>query len=407
MGLGCVAAGLGAVTERRELLSLLHDCLDRDDANSLQQLFAVKGVEGSFPGLLGRAVEKTASKCYAVLTQNPPLICPRDLEDTVVQKGREIETEMLRRLLADKILDPNVWVKVSERVSEEYVYPWNVVWKPILSVFIDQKNFGCANVLMDFGARVDVCEWEAETPDMEPDGSDDEDGYEFAVWNNNNSFPGKNPLLSMILALSPTCFPTSPPVLSEEALSLLKRLVAAKECGSLDWTATVPEAAIPFLYQAQSRQYELSAVSLAVASLQPAVLGVVLESNPKVMGGLSKESPLSMATLNTRIGKPWSEGGDRCAGIFELLAKAGINLDPPGILSASQRETHPLYHACRNGFVKVLEVLKQTGVDVRDDSRGFLPLLLCVENRQWDAAMTILETEGVDPNRKGKVWGGG
>uniref|UniRef100_A0A0G4HHY6 Uncharacterized protein n=1 Tax=Chromera velia CCMP2878 TaxID=1169474 RepID=A0A0G4HHY6_9ALVE len=321
-GLGGVAAGLSVISERCALLDLLHDCIDRDDVRALQQLLPLRGLKGTFPGLFGRAVEKEAESCFALLRENPILFCPPD----VSANFRSMKPEMLRRLLQEKVLDANMWMKV-ENTDQGNRTPWAIVWKPILNQMIDERNFDCAEVLLEFGARVDVCEWEAVKEVAEFIDSDDQDPYEFCDWRTGFGFSGKSPLHSLILALvisQPTDSKDPPGLPSQKSLAFLKRLVGtAKEHGCLDWTAIVPHHALALPFRREFDcyiQYELSALSLACTFLQPAVVDVLLE------------------------------GGAR----------------------------------------------------VQAESKGYSPLLACIQGSFWPLATFLLESCGADPNRKGR-----
>uniref|UniRef100_A0A0G4FQF7 Uncharacterized protein n=1 Tax=Chromera velia CCMP2878 TaxID=1169474 RepID=A0A0G4FQF7_9ALVE len=417
MRLGSIIPGLRAVSEQGDLYALLLDCIERDNARALRQLFAVEGIEGSFPALIGFAVQNNAMKCYDIL--KPSLFVPRDLENF---RAGDLSKEMLRRLLQDKILDPNMWVKQDrEAECNNYVYPWTVYWQPILSALIEARNFECAHVLLDSGPRLDVCEWEAQSPDPDalpdPNETDDPD-YLFHMWNDGFSFPGKTPLHTLVLTLKPGSMGMDGPP-PEDGLRLLRRMtVLAKEKGCIDWTATVPEKALipyAFTFDEKEIQYELSPFQFACGSLQPVLGDTFIEAGASVRGGISrggisKESPLRLSTLVfSRLRDNWVEFREgslesRCIGVLRSLSQCGVDLNPE-VKRVSDVQALPLYVALSKGFKRVFDFLvKEKGLIVRDSYRGFSPLLLCIQNHEWPLATALLDSpHNLDPNREGKL----
>jgi len=192
-GLGGIAANLSSVSEHSCLLDLLQNCIDRDDVGALQQLLPLRKLKGTIPGLLGRAIEKEAESCFELLSEDSVLFCPPEISDRL----HSLKPKMLRHLLEKKVLDPNMWIKADwpsdAEIENGKRCPWASTFRPILNAVLDGRNFDCAQILLDFGARVDVCEWEAVTENMKYCPSDDDDPYEFYTWNEGMVFLAKPP----------------------------------------------------------------------------------------------------------------------------------------------------------------------------------------------------------------------
>uniref|UniRef100_A0A0G4FWU9 Uncharacterized protein n=1 Tax=Chromera velia CCMP2878 TaxID=1169474 RepID=A0A0G4FWU9_9ALVE len=313
---------------------------------------------------------------------------------------------MLCRLLDDKLVDPNMWIKEDMRDDRQLrTDPWTVYWQPLLSRLIDARNFECAQVLLDRGARVDVCEWEAESTYVNSPEDNDDPAYAFELWDEYNSFPGKTSLHTLVLALKPDSLGTRRPP-PARGLSLLKRMAAlAKERGCLEWTATVPEAALlPSRLYARTQQCELSPFLLACSSLQPVLVDAFIEAGACVKGGvLKKESPVSLSTLCLRRypDSPTEEMGQSCVEVLRRLAHNGVDLDPQVEGMSQQVAALPLFVALCKGSEKLVDFLvKEGGLTITDSYRGFSPVLMCIQHRRWSLAAVLLDEHNLDPNRE-------
>uniref|UniRef100_A0A0G4F026 Uncharacterized protein n=1 Tax=Chromera velia CCMP2878 TaxID=1169474 RepID=A0A0G4F026_9ALVE len=459
-GLGSVLLCLPSVFERRHLQALVLDCIERDDANSLQQLFALEGVEGSVPGLIRHAQGKP--QCLNLLLSRAKggfgfLSPPSDLSSDVLCS---LTREALSGLIDNHVIKPTSWMQITAEEnrmqfpdSPDDALPkmWNVFWTPLLSVLLEARNFECAELLLERGARVDVCDWEVENNPRWPvkqapsgDPNDDGDwGDEFYRWEDGMSFPARSPLLVLVWALE-----ILQPGSSQraEGLALLRKLASeAKERGCLDWTASLPGTVFCGWFGSHAprkRDYQVSALSLACAFLLPDAVEVLLSAGASRFGfpkGVAVEcdSLFRMATLpgEYREASHDAEYKARRLQVIEKLADAGGQAALEAecsveLIGRSKEEADEgkvctlLYFACWNGDGGLVEFLLRRGVSLQNGARvrkesekkseekRYSPLLIAIVEGNLPVATVLLEG-GADPSQAGEVpvrnpreWGG-
>uniref|UniRef100_A0A0K6SB06 Uncharacterized protein n=1 Tax=Chromera velia CCMP2878 TaxID=1169474 RepID=A0A0K6SB06_9ALVE len=354
-GLGSILPALASHEEREAVWKLIDDCLKRDNVTPLQQLLKVDKLEGRYPFLLRRAQDKTPQPqaCIAFLATRsptpvytePPLFNhpPRVMADDMLDP-RPPTAESLRDLLQKKTIDPNAWVEIGITPPDTYP-PTDAIRerqaKPLLIYMIEQLQFDCANVLLDFEARVDVCEWRSEWlefgcdwEDLQEEADDDSDPSRYQRC-------GTSPLHSIISSLKTILAKIDYEECDEEeeteegqqvmqkrqtGLSLLKRVTQLmKTSGCLYWAK--PEEVT----------YELDVPTAGETALEAAVRARDTEALPILLEAFYPDGKVgrSVNDLPVLAFERMSGIGSRerhdtaVANTISLLAEAGANVLMP------------------------------------------------------------------------------
>uniref|UniRef100_A0A0G4GMZ7 Uncharacterized protein n=1 Tax=Chromera velia CCMP2878 TaxID=1169474 RepID=A0A0G4GMZ7_9ALVE len=454
---GC---GLGAVltpqslchfSERKTLRSLLSDCIDKDNAVALSQLLAVERIDGLFPGLLSRALNRGAVSCIRLLSSRDATggmgssrvsfsLGPSSSELSE-DFGKDLSVDTLNVMLETGVIHPNSWIIAEMVYDPEYADSDMDLasrrfryWKPLLNVLIDAGNFACAEILLDLGARVDVNEW----------GVDSEEKPECTFqqnWKKGYHFPGRMPLHSLVMTLAYVGLRSlsevselesndegeggegggqaqQVPEAPAEGLQLLRRLVqmtAERQC--LHWGAEVDEEVFGgegcSLDRFGSPTFESSALGIACGCVHPQTVGTLLSTSAFVEPqGASEKKQVQQdmcRSIQTMIRS--LEGQRRpgaavvCLEILRLFAEAGADFE-----TLDQDGHSALTKACLCNAAAVVDFLRKKGVSVARNARTLkTPLIDCLNGHSSDFALAMsFLAEDADPNEAGavvRVWG--
>uniref|UniRef100_A0A0G4HCS3 Uncharacterized protein n=1 Tax=Chromera velia CCMP2878 TaxID=1169474 RepID=A0A0G4HCS3_9ALVE len=439
-----------SIAEREEVWHLIDHCLKKDNAEFFRQVLELKGVIFRYPFLLRRALEKGKGlqKCVDVLEnlKTSTVVC--ELSELPPILGG-LTRDRLNSLIASGLVATDSWVEWPSRALL------------LVMAFIEVGNFVCAEVLVEKGAKVDVCSWKL----VETGG--------YSVFD-------KTPLQSL---LESTLFKHVPKKEGEvgeegkkqtskrsEGLSLLRLLAqASKEQDCLSWRVrvggkrnqkrreetafglaclmhdaeavrvllevgrgvcdhqTLPFLAVEGLTAIPTAQWErerkdegaLSVLSvLADAGVDLSLLSVAcdLKSVPmiRLLGGKGGADPnvVGKAREGEKAGKvpllrvvfdsqKYKKDSDEItAGLVTALADVGADMN-----ARDGRDGHcPLWLVCRYRLQKTVKTLLQSGAAVEKDEAGqaLRPLsLLEAAGHGDEILLSLLLEAGADPNRVG------
>uniref|UniRef100_A0A0G4HKY8 Uncharacterized protein n=1 Tax=Chromera velia CCMP2878 TaxID=1169474 RepID=A0A0G4HKY8_9ALVE len=452
LGLGSLYAFLECHAEREAFRCLVHQAIDRNRVETLQQLLAVPGLPLCFPALVERALRAGAHDCLKVLSSPELSGMPLSISAKSVSR---LTRESLHALLQSGCLLPQAWQQVDlqmlspqnpaegleaaeapEEAQGGEAPPQSVssasssevprlsLWKPMISSLIDADMFGCAEVLLKSGARVDVCEWEGEgqqgsSKDVERYlsrlRSGPQDGEVGGRGDVEWSFPGRTPLLSLLWCLGRDRGGRRLSGEARESGLQLLRLVAkaAKAAGCLDWTAEIPLKTS--LWHSSDLNpdtctalFTTTSLGLACHCQDIAAVRILVEEGASV-GGEFWAFLVMGGGWKTR--GPWAGSRretDRqdevSVKILEVLRDAGARVTSAG------PEGHilgdgALSAACGLGLERTVELLLKEGADVRgaeqaEEEGRKIPLLEAVRRGAEGATEQLLEA-GADPNQLG------
>uniref|UniRef100_A0A0G4FBM9 Uncharacterized protein n=1 Tax=Chromera velia CCMP2878 TaxID=1169474 RepID=A0A0G4FBM9_9ALVE len=250
---------------------------------------------------------------------------------------------------------------------------------PLFSALNEGGRFDCAEALLEMGPPLDFCDW----PVGEFGWVESVSGYNYCPvdWSKyRRPFPGKSPLMALVLQLKiPTKYADGEGQM-EEGLSLLKKLTeASRACDCLGMTATVP-------WQVFSQKrvgkgvFEVTALSLACGLLLPSVVEILLAA-----GAPFSPSCISMATLfgqrrlNLHDELEWQQN---LVGVIQKIvhSEKGRGRRAEALLSA-QYDIQPrgcetdtctlLFFACERRYEHLLKFLLDSGVSPEVDALRF------------------------------------
>uniref|UniRef100_A0A0G4HVH3 Uncharacterized protein n=1 Tax=Chromera velia CCMP2878 TaxID=1169474 RepID=A0A0G4HVH3_9ALVE len=416
LGFGSVCSGFHLTRERGEVSDLLYDCLDADNAVAFRQVLALGGWIAQVPFLLHYALEQEAQKCVNVLTKMTVALVCRELSPHAVSV---LTSESLDGLLKAGIVRPDSWIQLDDPGVRECTE------QPLLTALIDARNFECAEMLLDAGARVDTVEWELKT-----------------------DWVGRAPLHALVLQLGASGQPRCDVVerdgevlrLSEReretGLSLLRRLaIASKASGCLDWETSVwmrkgwectcahaPGVSCSCKWSMIVSREE-TALGLACVARQADAVRILLEAGAETSRGrgeaqgYKQHNKLSLPML--AVARDWLSpqfDDARSAEVLAVLADWGVDLNKRGAASEVREEMMghtPLSFACAFRLQKCVEVWADKGVNAKcalppralkgSDESVCLPLTEALASPGYgrEALQSVVKSllkAGADPN---------
>uniref|UniRef100_A0A0G4FC86 Uncharacterized protein n=1 Tax=Chromera velia CCMP2878 TaxID=1169474 RepID=A0A0G4FC86_9ALVE len=355
LGFGSVCSGFCSTSEREGVWKMIDHCFEQDDAKALQQVLALKGLSGRYPKLLRRVLEKKPGslKCVKFLMDRESTPFCVELSLDILSK---MTAEHLKYMIFQKRMHPDCWLDVPNGHSSE---PPSTL-SPALNVVIQADRFDLAEVLLDAGARVDVCTWSAE---------------EGGVFDHNfrpPTFCGSSPLLLLVdrLALLHT---TEQEFLvrgtgegeeghrhvvqqRETGLALLERMARmSKELGCLE------------LRWSDRRTFfdERTPLGRACVCRDAEAVGVLLKVQERVVGQKGKENIILLPLSDEYISIPRRRQTEilriedsSCAAALEVILAdlQGVHLD-----RVDEDGHTALSLACSLGMEKSAEVLLKKG----------------------------------------------
>uniref|UniRef100_A0A0G4FDF3 Uncharacterized protein n=1 Tax=Chromera velia CCMP2878 TaxID=1169474 RepID=A0A0G4FDF3_9ALVE len=330
------------LSERSELRSLVHDCIDRDDVTALKHLQEVNtlDLQRRFPALLRRACEKQSRRCVASLSQSASLYAPQVFSASSVEK---IDKESLRTLIEQRALHPDAWFEV-ERGNTKY-------WAPLLIVMNEANNFECAEYLLEAGARTDVCEW-----------LEEENGGRVGKprWDQTRFCPGKTPLHSLLVKFW-RAHSTHTQETHSQKLRLLHRIVAvssASKSRCLEWTST---------YSAR----EMCCLGLACFVSEPEAVAALLAAREIALGGKEGTRMIRLAFEGT---SGWYNESKKREAEQRLIKTLKALAEKAAELSSETRRGdllgQALNEACESEMEGVVVSLLQMGVSPKRRKAG-------------------------------------
>uniref|UniRef100_A0A0G4HUH8 Uncharacterized protein n=1 Tax=Chromera velia CCMP2878 TaxID=1169474 RepID=A0A0G4HUH8_9ALVE len=372
---GGLASGFDDEGEREKMWTLIDKCFKRDDVAALRLLLSLKGVRGRYPFLLRRVLEKNphSRACADFLTEEGSADTCTVLSPDSISK---LESSRLSGLLKSGVVRTDSWLEIPATTNRTPAHTL-----PLLIALIDRENIDCAHLLLDAGARVDLCEWycyfaAAETAD-----------YEAAR---------RGPLHAAV----ELCSRLNARLNEEEegggdgeersskrqkALALLQRLAEAasdpQKVGCLHWK------------REDGNGESVTALGLACVRRDPEAVKILLDAQGgKVDPHVRCDLPLPMI-----FEAPASQSCDlKVARVMEVLADAGVDLDQMDLEFGQT----PLSAACSHELVETARVLLDRGVTVgRVDRRGRMrvsPLIEAV-NVLNKPLVSLLIERGADP----------
>uniref|UniRef100_A0A0G4FZ75 Uncharacterized protein n=1 Tax=Chromera velia CCMP2878 TaxID=1169474 RepID=A0A0G4FZ75_9ALVE len=397
-----------SLSERSELRSLVHDCIDKDDVKTLKQLSEVKSLSllRRFPALLRRAYERSSLQCTAHFSQSPSFHASQEFSAASV--GR-MGKETLKVLIETGVLQPDAWFKAEDKWGGGMKLKY---WKPLSIVLIEADNFECAEFLLDKGARADVCEW----PVGEEEGAENGESplrlSHRRHWESRCFCPGKTPLHSLLLASWRGETPQAEEAEQSAKLQLLHRLVTVaseSKTRCLEWCSSVPliDGAASNGSGGTETIREMCSLALACRVLDPQAVAVLLSSRKAVLGQKEGDELMSLAMGGvwremvlgvSRIHKEAIE--HRRVRVLKALAERGVDLSTE--TRSKDPMSTPLMAACVGDMGVVIDFLIQSGVSPKrkkgkDGEGAPVPLVICMQKKKWSIAKKLLEG-GADPN---------
>uniref|UniRef100_A0A0G4HX43 Uncharacterized protein n=1 Tax=Chromera velia CCMP2878 TaxID=1169474 RepID=A0A0G4HX43_9ALVE len=420
LGFGSVCSGFTTLSEREEAWNFFDDCFARDDVKALKQMLALKGVAGRYPSLLRRLmlVRPHSQKCAVFLMETGHTALSGSGLSHMPQKGlTNLPREGISAMLQNGSLSPNEWVERIEMNPVEFTREdrcclpqptFRLVQVPLLSNLITAGNFEGAGVLLDAGARVDVCPWE--TP------------HAFTDNPSRNPVPeaGVSPLFGLIdhwnivrcyvqsMKSTLAQYDEPPPSLLQnldvveekerEAHVLLHRLIQAcrgQEC--LGWRERPP----------RPRKIEcelgVTALGFACAWRDAEMVKALLEGEAGEKWGPRRSDLVFLALCENGLG----EGRGQVAQTLAALASHGVDLN---VVQRGRGAHSSMSLACSLGLVNAVKLLIEKGVGVQgvmlEGGRKRTPLIEAVGSRNPSVVSLVLEMEA-DVNELGIVGGVG
>uniref|UniRef100_A0A0G4IBS8 Ig-like domain-containing protein n=1 Tax=Chromera velia CCMP2878 TaxID=1169474 RepID=A0A0G4IBS8_9ALVE len=344
----------------------------------------------------------------AALSQSSSFHAPEGFSASAVG---QMNAETLRALIENGTLHPDAWfemplekewdlqwVRQGEGVGRSYKY-----WKPFLIVLIEAHNFEGALLLLEAGARTDVCEW-AEEPESPIPWSP---GYRAQP---HFYRPGKTPLHSLIFTF---CSPDSSP--SDESSQIPRSCDFSNEWGvtiasesktnCLGWTCSIPFASVS--------GEDMCSLSLACYILAPKAVAEQLSVREAGLSPAEGGRLIGLATEKLQwkaiigVESEWNTDIEQRArierryiGVLEALADWGADLSNglPWPFSSGT----PLNHACFFDAERVVEFLLERGVSPNRSTHE--PFIIGFDRKRWPIAKRLLRG-GADPNELQGFWG--
>uniref|UniRef100_A0A0G4GJS0 Uncharacterized protein n=1 Tax=Chromera velia CCMP2878 TaxID=1169474 RepID=A0A0G4GJS0_9ALVE len=341
-----------SVSERSELRSLVHDCIDRDDVTTLKQLQEIHTLDLNrrFPAFRRRAYEKKALQCAVALSHSSSFYPPQLFSAAFV---KQVDRETLKVLIEQGELHLDSWFEVE-----------------------------------DGHGQLDVCEWLAVA---ERDDSALQVSHR-SHWETTFFCPGKTPLHSLLLSISRK--PTAPSLTEDERhaqkLRLLQRIIAVASKSNtqcVGWQSFIPLS-----------KAEMCNLSLACFLLQFEAVLELLAAREAVLAREEGGRLIAFAMMGLPMGcESDRETQQRCIAVLKALAERGADLSSE--ISCSGRASSALCEACIKNAESVIDFLLEMGISPKRGkiSSPDVPLVLCMQNRRWSIAEKLL-SRGADPN---------
>uniref|UniRef100_A0A0G4HKC5 Uncharacterized protein n=1 Tax=Chromera velia CCMP2878 TaxID=1169474 RepID=A0A0G4HKC5_9ALVE len=400
LGLGSLCFGFASVSEHEEVFALLKDSLRKGDATVLRQILSLQGVAGRYPCRMSWAIDQREAACLKVLVEKGALsVCPKISVETV----RRLTPESTRALLKAGHLDPNSWIESVAHSKRQAGSVETDCIQPLLVVVIENSQFAVAEVLLDAGARLDVCEWKMGEARrgvaQRPPG-----------WG-----AGRAPLdcLVHVVCAERERVRERPAVVGtadkrHAGLRLLQTVAkAADEAGCLEWTT---QCRIP-------NRTAFAETALGIACVlrdwMAARTLLMRGADAKRKAGMREKSELPFLKLaagerarrlRSRSSSETERDERHISKLMNSLGNAGAHLDRVGEFGRT-----PLSHACNLGLKKVAETLLDRGVRIEGvvskgvaRGRRRVPLIEAVQCSKSNVALVSLLLErGADPNEVG------